>query len=96
MDTHEEGDEDGSIHEHKSQDRRPAVSEAVGDGTRQEDANKGAALPRLEQGTLPSGGDGVTGTLDVDPVLFRKCGERNEVTVEEHIKGLHDLARHVS
>lgn len=89
--TYEKGNKDGGVHENQGPDGSPAVAETVGDGPGQEDTDKGAALTGLEEGALPPGWDGPARSLDVDTVFFLERGKRNKVTVEEHVKRLHDL-----
>lgn len=91
--THKEGDEDGGVHEDQGQDRRPAVTKAVGDGTSEEDTDKGTTLAGLEEGALPFGGNCV-GPVGLEfAVLVLEGGEGDKVTVQEHVERLHDLGR---
>ena len=89
--TYKEGDEDCSVHENQGQESGPAISKTSGDRSSEEDTDKGATLAGLEERTLPLGGNRVSGSLDEDSVSLLEGGERNEVTVQEHVEGLHDL-----
>lgn len=91
--TYKEGNEDGGVHQNQRQDGSQAIAETVGDGSGQEDADKGATLAGLEEGALPFGRDGVAGALDEDTIMLLESGKRDKVAVEEHVERLHDLGR---
>ena len=88
--THEEGDEDCSDHDDQTQDSCPAVTNAICDRSSNEDADKGTTLTRLKQCTLPFGGDDMTRcNQDTESLLEGILSD--EVAVQEHVEGLHDL-----
>ena len=58
--TYEERDEDGSVHRDQSEDRRPTVTESIGDWTGSKDADESTTLTRLKQSTLPSSRDRIS------------------------------------
>lgn len=91
--THEERDEDGSVHHDQSQNGGPSVAEFGGDGTGEEDANESTALTGLEKGTLPSCGDGIDTWMEFDTVFSLEGLESNEVSIQEHVEGFHDLVK---
>ena len=88
--THEEGDEDGSVHQDQGQDGRPAVAQTVRDGSSHEDTKKGTTLTRLEQSTLPFGWDDML-FADQNAISSLKGILSNEVAVQEHVERFHDL-----
>jgi hypothetical protein len=89
--THKEGNENSSVHKNQGQDGSHAVAETVGDGSGHKNTDKSTTLPGLEEGTLPSGWDGHTGSLHLDTVPIFKRGKCDKVTVQEHVERLHDL-----
>jgi hypothetical protein len=89
--THEERNENGGVHKHQGEDGSPAVAKTVGDGTSQKYTNKGTTLTRLEEGTLPPGWDSITTPLHWYSVSLLESSLRDKVTIQKHVKGLHDL-----
>jgi hypothetical protein len=76
---YEEGDEDGGVHENKSQERSQSVTQTVGDRSSHEDANESATLTSLEEGALPLGLDGfadLASDLDTVALLERRQSEK--------------------
>jgi hypothetical protein len=90
MSTYKEGNENRSIHQDESQDGGPAVAESVGDGASGEDTNESTTLTGLEKGTLPAGGNDIAIAVR-NTVSLLKSAQGDEVTVEEHVEGFHDL-----
>lgn len=88
--THKEGDENRRVHQNQGQNGRPAVAKTVGDGSGQKDTDKSATLPGLEESTLPLGWDGRV-AVNQHAVLPLESGQGDEVAVQEHVKGFHDL-----
>jgi len=89
--THKEGDEDCSVHQNQADDGSPAVADAIGDGTSQEDTNESTTLTRLEKRALPFGGNSKATVGSHDTVLSLEGGKSDKVTVEKHVERLHDL-----
>lgn len=90
--TYEKGNENGRVHHHQGQQGSPTVADPVGDGASYEDPNKRTTLASLEKGTLPFGLDGlVRRSRHRDTVPLLECGKSDEVAVEEHVEGLHNL-----
>lgn len=90
--TYEEGDEDGGVHHDQGQDGSPAVADAVGNGTSEEDTDESATLTRLEQGTLPFRLDGFSCSVGVGHTISVLEGSQGDkVGVQEHVEGFHDL-----
>ena len=89
--TYKEGDEYCGIHEKKGQDGSPSVSENVGDGSSHKNTEEGTALTRLEECTLPFGRDRIFRCRDPDAVSSLECRKCDEVAIQEHVEGLHDL-----
>ena len=90
--TYEERDENGGVHEHQSQDGGPAIAKPVRNRTSNKNANKGATLTSLKQRALPFGRDLIS-LVGRYTVLLLECILRDEVSVQEHVKGLHDLVK---
>ena len=88
--THKEGNENCGIHKNQGKDGSQAVAETVGDGSGQENTDESTTLTGLEESTLLSGWDGMTGSLN-HTVLLLKSGKRDKVTVQKHVERLHDL-----
>lgn len=89
--THKKGDEDSGIHEDQGQDGRPAVTQAVGDGSSQEDTHKSTALTGLEEGALPFGSNGIGSVALQFAISFLKGFQSDKVTVQKHVERFHDL-----
>jgi hypothetical protein len=89
--THEEGHENGCVHEHQSQDGRPTVTETSSDRSSQEDADKRTALARLEKRALPFGLDTPFSGGGFDTICLGEFRKSDEVAVQKHIERLHNL-----
>ena len=89
--THKEGNENSRVHQTQGQDGSPAVSDPVGNGSGQENPDESTTLTGLEEGALPSGWNGPTGSINVDAEPFLKSGKGDKVGVQKHVERLHDL-----
>ena len=88
--THEEGNENRGDHDNQAQESCPAVANTVRDRSSDEDTNEGTTLARLEQCTLPFGGDDMTRRNQHTESLLEGTLS-DEIAVQEHVEGLHDL-----
>ena len=89
--THKKRNEDCGVHENQAHDSSPAIANTVSYGTGQKDTDKGTTLTSLKEGTLPFGFDSPTVSLDPDTVSLFKRVNHNKISIQEHIKRLHDL-----
>lgn len=89
-------DEDEGIEGHEAADGRPAVANATGDGTSDQDANEGADRAAHLESALPVvADDGFALVVEDGTVVLREGRERDEVAHEEDTVCLHnDGARH--
>jgi len=84
--------ENEGVQEHETSQGRVAVSDTAGEGTCDDDADKGTELSRHLKGRLPLSHDDVFLFLLVPYTVF--CRERrqgDEIADEEDIVGLHNL-----
>lgn len=88
--TYEERDENSGIHHDETKDSCPSVAETVGDWPCKEHTDQSTALARLKESALPFCLNGFD-TIMVYSISIFESRERNEVTVQEHVKGFHDL-----
>jgi len=85
-------DEDEEVQKHQAGQGCPTVSNSVGKGACDTDANQRTELPRYLKRRLPFGlDDKFAGGGVPYSVFICECRQGDEIPNEEHIVGLHDL-----
>lgn len=88
--THKERNKDSGVHHNQGEDGGQAVSESISDWTSQEHTNEGTTLAGLEQCALPLCWNDIC-SVKLDTVCPLEGPQSDEVSIQEHIEGFHDL-----
>lgn len=91
--TYKERNKNGSVHHDQSEDGGPSIAENVSNRSGGENTDKSTALASLEESALPFSLDSVFSRADLDSVMLLESWKGDEVSVQEHVEGFHDLER---